>query len=139
MGKKRVVLDTNILISALGWDGKPREIVRKILNGEFEWVISQKQVIELQRVLNYPKFDFTAEQKARFLTLVLEVAVVVETHGGIDVIKDDPDDNVIVETAVENDAPFIVTGDDHLLSIKQYNKVKIVTASEFLELSSYAP
>jgi len=55
MGKKKVVLDTNVLISAFGWKGKQRIIFEKILNREFELIISQKQLIELYEVLSYPK------------------------------------------------------------------------------------
>ena len=63
MGKKRIVLDTNILISALGWSGNPRIIFDKVIEGEFELILSFKQLDELLRVLNYPKFKFTYEQK----------------------------------------------------------------------------
>ena len=59
MGKKKVVLDTNVLISALGWNGKSKEIFRRILRNELELIISSSQLKELQKVMNYPKFDFT--------------------------------------------------------------------------------
>ena len=136
MGKK-IVLDTNILISAFGWEGNPKEIFRKILNKEFELIISYKQIQELQRVLNYPKFKFTNEQKLRFMNVILEIATLVETHNGIDIIKEDPSDNIILESALENNVEFIITGDEHLLKLKSYGKIKIVTASEFLQLFNY--
>jgi len=132
MGKKKLVLDTNILISALGWKGKPNEIFRKVLNEEFELIISRKQIEELKEVMNYPKFSFAEEQKSRFITLLLNVAKVVEISNKLKVIKEDPDDDVILETAVENNADFIISGDDHLLKLKEYSNIKIVTANEFL-------
>ena len=78
MGKKKVVLDTNILISTLGWKGKPREIFNRIIKGEFELMISTEQIEELSEAMNYPKLGFTEEQKLRFLTLVLEIANLIE-------------------------------------------------------------
>ena len=132
MGKKKLVLDTNILISALGWKGKPNEIFRKVLDEEFELIISRKQIEELKEVMNYPKFSFAEEQKSRFITLLLNVAKVVEISNKLKVIKEDPDDDVILETAVENNADFIISGDDHLLKLKEYSNIKIVTANEFL-------
>ena len=132
MGKKKVVLDTNILISALGWEGKPKEIFRKALNSEFELIISNQQLDELRRVINYPKFDFTYQQKARFLAIILEVAKVIEVSGNLDVISEDPDDNIILETAVDAGADFIVSGDEHLLKLAEYTNVKIVSAADFL-------
>jgi len=134
MGKKRIVLDTNILISAFGWHGKPKEIFSKVLNKEFELIISQKQIEEIKRVLNYKKFNFTSEQKIKFLEILFLEAKVVEIKNRLDVIKEDPSDNMILETAIENDVEFIISGDDHLLKLKQYENVKIVSASEFLKM-----
>ena len=64
MGKTKVTLDTNILISAFGWKGKPKQVFAKALKGEVELVISDKQFDELERVLDYPKFSFTEKQRA---------------------------------------------------------------------------
>ncbi|MGI0141648.1 MAG: PIN domain-containing protein [Candidatus Micrarchaeales archaeon] len=63
MGKKKIVLDTNILISAIGWQGKSRQIFNKVTSGELILVISYEQFIEFARVLNYPKFGFTKIEK----------------------------------------------------------------------------
>lgn len=134
MGKKKIVLDTNILISAIGWSGRPKEIFRRILNEEFELIISQKQIKELQRVLEYPKFKFTDEQKSRFLRILLKTATVVKTPDKLKVIEEDPADNIILESAIKNNADFIISGDEHILKIKKFGKVRIVTASKFLEL-----
>ncbi len=132
MGKKKIVLDTNILISALGWLGKPKQIFNMVLDGELELLISQRQIQELEKVLNYPRLGFTEDQKTRFLSVLLEAATLVETSNTLQVVKEDPDDDVILESAVENNADFLITGDPHLLKIKQFNKVKILTAAQFL-------
>ena len=137
MCEKKIVLDTNILISALGWRGKPNEIFRKVINGELELIISKKQIEELQLTLEYPKFSFTESQKSRFLEILLAVARIVENHGKFDLIKDDPDDNVILGSAIENNADFIISGDMHLLRLRKYNNIKIVTAAEFLDIIKY--
>ena len=134
MGKKKVVLDTNILISALGWKGKSRIIFSKCLQGEFELVISSHQLDELRRVLDYPKFKFTEEQKLTFLGIVISIATVVEIIGELKVIKKDLDDNIILETAVVGDVDFIISGDSHLLDLNQFANIKIVTANTFTQL-----
>lgn len=134
MGKKKIVLDTNILISALGWKGNPKEIFTRVIEKEFELVLSRKQLEEIKEVLNYPKFTFTEDQKTKFLSILLEIATIVETQDSIDVIKEDPDDNMILETALENDVEYIVTGDDHLLKLKNFGTIKIITAAEFIAL-----
>lgn len=132
MGKTKVFLDTNILISALGWKGKPRVIFEKCLHGELELVTSPNQIEELKRVMDYPKFNFTEEQKARFISIILGIAVMVEIPGKVKVVEEDPDDDVMVETAIVGNADYLISGDPHLLKLKEFAKVKIVTASEFL-------
>lgn len=133
MGQKCIVLDTNILISAFGWRGKPREIFERVLNNEFELIISKKQLIEIRRVLNYPKFKFTEDQKQRFLDILGNAARIVETHNEIDVIKEDPADNMFLEAAIEYEAAFIVSGDPHLLKLGEFHDIKILTPAQFLE------
>ncbi len=134
MGKKRIILDTNILISALGWKGNPRIIFDRVIAGEFELILSYKQLNELLRVLNYPKFKFTDEQKDRFLSILLEVAILVKTESEVDVIKEDPNDNVILEPTNEMKIDYIISGNDHLLKVKEFKGAKIVTAKEFLDM-----
>ena len=87
MGKEKVVLDTNILISALGWDGKQRTIFEMCIDGKYELITSQKQIDELTRVIGYPKFSFTQDQKDTFLSIFLKIATVVEVEREINVIE----------------------------------------------------
>ena len=104
MGKTKVVLDTNVLISALGWNGVPRKIVQKCLRGELTVVTSSEQIDELRRVMDYPKFTFTEEQKNIFISIILEVAEMVEITRKLKFVKDDPDDDAILETALAGNA-----------------------------------
>ena len=69
MGKRtKVTLDTNVLISALGWKGNPHRILQKAIDGEIELFLSNEQFEEFARVLDYPKFDLTDDQKSRSWT-----------------------------------------------------------------------
>ena len=134
MGKKKVILDTNVLISALGWRGIPRTLLRNVIEGKIELVISNKQFNELLKVLDYPKFKFASEQKKRFVSILLEIAILIETKQELTIIKDDPSDNIMLETAIEGKADYIVTGDNHLLKLKEFKGIKIVTPKQFLDL-----
>ena len=133
MGKTKVTLDTNILISALGWEGNPKEVFNKIINNKVELIISDDQLDEFLRVLDYPKFEFTEEQKDRFKKLILEAATFVKIIEKIDIIKEDPDDNLILECAVAGNVGYIVTGDPDLLNLKEFRGIKIITAKDFLK------
>jgi putative PIN family toxin of toxin-antitoxin system len=133
MGKTKVTLDTNILISALGWEGNPQKVFGKVVDGQLELVISDDQFNELAEVLEYPKFQFTDAQKDRIKSLILEVATFVKPVEKIDFIKNDPDDNTILEAAVAGNVDYIVSGDLDLLVLKKFREFKIVTAKEFLD------
>lgn len=133
MEKTKVLLDTNILISALGWNSKPKEIFLKCIAGELKLITSPDQMDELRRVMDYPKFHFNEEQKESFISILLEVAEMVEITGKVKVIKDDPDDDAILETALVGETDYIISGDPHLLKLKEFAGIKIVTAKEFLE------
>ena len=127
MGKTKVFLDTNILISALGWRGKPKVIFEKCLHDELELITSPNQISELKRVMDYPKFNFTEEQKATFISIILEMATMVEIPGKLKIIQEDPDDNAMLETAVVGNVAYLISGDPHLLQLKEFGE-----ASEFL-------
>lgn len=133
MGKTKATLDTNILISALGWKGNPKQVFNKIVNREIELVISDAQFDELSETLDYPKFQFTEEQKDRFKALILEVSTFVKPTEKIDAIKNDPDDNIILEAAVAGNVDYIVSGDPDLLDLRKFREIKIRTAKEFLD------
>lgn len=131
MGKKKITADTNILISALGWRGPPHRILEKVSLDELELFTSYEQFEELSRVLDYPKFGFTEDQKRRYKEFISEKATFVKSPIRLDVIKDDPSDNRILECALVAGAGYIISGDDHLLSIRKFRRIKIMKASEF--------
>jgi uncharacterized protein len=134
MGKKKIVIDTNNLISALGWEGNSRGLLRRVIIGKYEWYISRKQIKELCRVMDYPKFKFTFDQKSWFLELIYSVANVIDTNLVLIVVGEAGDD-AILETAVEAGACCIISGDMHLRKLKEYNGIKIMGVEEFLKLS----
>ena len=97
-------------------------------------MVSLEQVEELRRVMEYPKFNFTNEQKEAFTSIVLEITTIVEISGNVRVVKEDPDGDVILETAIIGNANHIIGGDPHLLNLKKFGGIKIVTANEFISL-----
>jgi putative PIN family toxin of toxin-antitoxin system len=133
VGKTKVTIDTNILVSGFGWKGNPHRVLDMVVRGEIELFTSREQFEELSRVLDYPKFEFSDKQKVGFKSLLSSVASFVETATELDIIKEDPTDNRILECAMVADVDFIVSGDEHLLSIKKFGRIEILMASEFLK------
>jgi len=132
MGKKKIVVDTNNLISGLGWEGNSRELIRKIINKEYELCISIKQLAELKRVMDYLKFNFTEQQKSKFLEILTEIATIADTKTSLNITRD-PEDNMLLECAVEVNADYIISGDEDLKKLKEFKGIKIVSVKDFLE------
>ncbi len=132
----RIVLDTNILISGLlAETGPPGLLLRLWLEGKFELITSKAQLEELSRVLDYKKIKvrIPPDQTADLLNHIDALAVIIETLPSID-LSSDPDDNIILATAIEAQANFIVSGDkSDLLSLKKAEGVPIITARQALK------
>lgn len=130
----RVVLDTNVYISAMLFGGKCEEILKLAGQGLFEVVISKKILGEIKSVLK-GKFYWTDKQIAEVIKYIKEIASIVNPEISLTIVKEDHADNKIIECAVASNATYIVTGDRrHLLPIKEYAGIKIVSPIEFLRL-----
>jgi putative PIN family toxin of toxin-antitoxin system len=129
----KVVLDTNILISEILFGGKPRRILELAFRGEIQVCVSEPILEELKGVLRRPKFDFSAEVVQTILTELTGLADFVYPSQKIEVVAEDPDDNRIMECALEARADYIITGDSHLLSLMSFKDILIITPEKFLE------
>ena len=129
----KAVLDTNVFISALFWKGVPYEVVRKSLTGEFLIIISPEIIEEIsERLLN--KFKFPLADANDFIEIITINSYIVEPKNKLKVVKEDPNDDKIIECAYEGGADYIVSGDKHLLRLKEYRRIKIITPREFIKI-----
>ncbi|MBI5788735.1 MAG: putative toxin-antitoxin system toxin component, PIN family [Candidatus Schekmanbacteria bacterium] len=129
----KVVADTNIYISALNFAGIPDEILSLARKGEIELFISPPILQEIEEVL-LGKFEWAA---ARFKKAVVDIEKfthLVQPMENLLIIKEDEDDNRILECAQAAQAQFIVSGDNHLRKLKTFQEIKIVSPIEFLGL-----
>lgn len=131
----RVVIDTNVLVSAVIGHGKPRRLLMRVLLGGDSAVTSRELVAELAEVLTREKFSLTEAQIARFVAIYVRRAEVVALHRRVvDAVDEDPDDNIVLDTAVSGGAAFVVTGDKHLLALEEFEEVQIVTVDTALRI-----
>ncbi len=126
------MLDTNILVSALGWQGPERLVYERCGAGLMHLATSPALLDELERVLRYPKFLFTESEIQAFLRNVIAIARLVHPRQRIDVVQQDPDDNRVLECAVEAGAEWIVSGDPDLLELREYEGIQILSAAAAL-------
>lgn len=135
----KAVFDSNIYISALiKPTGTQALLIEKALMGECQIVISLEILNEIYRVLAYPrilkKLTATPEQIKRLFHHVSTHAFLVEIGQIIRAVESDPDDNIIVTTAVRGQADYIVSGNDHLLDLKKFRNIKIVNGRDFMDI-----
>lgn len=128
----RAVLDTNTIVSGLGWGGAPGAVLDAALQGQFEFVTSPALLDELRRVLAYPKLHAVIGPASDLVELVAIAALVVEPTETVEIARD-PDDNRVIEAALTGRADVIVSGDQDLLTLQQVGRIDILTPQQFLD------
>ena len=135
-----VVLDTNVIISALlSPKGAPAEIINRWEAGEFDVVTSPPLLAELKRALEYGRVKKHLNQPRKTVATLIKrletVATVVAPPPSLGVIEEDPADNRVLECALASKASYIVTGDAHLLKLKEHQGVIILNPAGFLAMA----
>jgi|GEM_PF-3655255 putative PIN family toxin of toxin-antitoxin system len=120
MGEKKVIIDTNVILSGFGWNGKARELLIKVIE-EYEWYISKEQLEEIERVLEYPKLKNVSKD----LLLFLEKNCIIIKGGSGNI------DNMLIEMAFRENI-LLITGDKEMLQTK---KCKLMSVSEFMNMN----
>jgi putative PIN family toxin of toxin-antitoxin system len=139
MGKKkekvkRVVLDTNILVSSLFFTGALSRFVELWRKGKIIPVISKETFEELTRVLQYPKFSLLKDEINSVIELeILPYFEIIEVVKPVKNVCRDPGDDKFISCALAAYADFIVSGDKDLCELRQYKTVKIINPSDFLK------
>jgi putative PIN family toxin of toxin-antitoxin system len=132
----RVVADTNIVVSGLLWRGNPRLVLEAARDGLISLYTSGVLLDELEEVLIRDKFVvrlLTAGVRAHELVLGYgALAKVIEPGKIAPVVHADPDDDAVIACAISSQSEIIVSGDSHLLKLKQYMNIHIVTAAELI-------
>ena len=130
----KVVLYTNVFISGIHWLGDSNKVLSMWRNEKFELIISLEIIEEIITTLKNFKIVLSEEEIGYWKDIILENSLLVEPEEEIDIVKDDQDDNKFIEVAVMGKAKYIITQDNHLLKIKEFREIKILTPKEFLEI-----
>lgn len=129
----RVVVDTNVLVSALVGHGKPRRLVLKLL-GKHTVILSREMLAELADVLARDRFMIKDSQLERYLSGLVRKSEIVTISTRFKMISEDPDDDTVLNTAYSGKANYIVTGDRHLLALREFKGIEIVKVTHMLEI-----
>ena len=127
----RIVVDTNVIASAIFFGGRPKELLEYLVSRKIEAFASPEIVEEYKDTVEYLCSRYREKPHLLPLADVVSALRIVEPSLRIDVCRD-PDDNKFIECAFEAKCIYVVSGDKDLLSLKRFNDIKIVTVAEFL-------
>lgn len=130
----RVVIDTNILVSAAIAGRKPASIITWIINEpDYEWVVSKEILAEYQEVLSRRKLKLTDVQKERWFDLIQDSTKLIDVSIEIDFPRDQKDAKFIA-CALSANADFLITGDRDFTEVQSLENTLIISVSLFAEL-----
>ncbi len=132
----RIVIDTNIWISGLLWRGDAWRLLNLAEQGRVELCVAYPMLLELEEVLAYerfqPRLETLQQTPAQLAVYALSLASAFDVSRGVTpLVLADPDDDIFLLCAVEANAAYVVTNDRHLLSLKTYREIAIVTVEDF--------
>lgn len=129
----KLVLDSNVIISGIVFGGKPRKLLQHVIEGGLELYLSKEIINEVIEILR-KKFKYPHRMLLAVDNELASIWIIVEPDIKVDFITEDEDDNQIFECALSAECDYIVSGDHHLLSIKNHQSIEIKSVSEFLDM-----
>ena len=137
-----IVVDTNVLISAILWKGPPSDALKIILE-KYSLVQSQSTLKEFEKVIKREKFARILEKRGLTIETVIETLITQsrlydvskKAESTARAVKiEDVDDLIFIELGLEANAKFVVSGDKHLLELDEVENIRILSVAEFLRL-----
>lgn len=127
----KVVFDSNVWISAILFGGKPKQAIDLALNkGQ---IFCSIYILEEIRDVLKENFNLPQDRIEELTEAILDITEIIPVTGELENIITDPKDNPIIETALLAKADFLVTGDKHILALRKYRNVQIITVGQFLK------
>lgn len=129
-----IAADTNVIISALLWEGNESKIIGLAEEGKIKLLSSAALLSELKNVLSHERFGLEEKTVDENIKYILTISEIVSPKRKLKVIRDDPADDRVLECALEGRADYIVSGSKHLLQLNEFHRIKIVRAKELLDI-----
>lgn len=132
----KCVIDTNVYISGIFWKGKPGKILHLGKKEKFINFISQPILDEIKDVLTRKDkpFKLLSQEAEDIIANIISYSFLIKPNTKLNVIKEDEQDNRILECALESGANYIISGDPHIRELKKFKDIEMVSPTEFLEI-----
>jgi putative PIN family toxin of toxin-antitoxin system len=129
----RIVLDANIFVSSFFWGGNPRMVLERVIEGIDELFVTKEILDEIGEVMGRPKFHADKEEIDYFINSIEEIGNKIIPKKQIKNGSRDKTDNKYIECGIAANVGYIISGDIHLLELREYENIKIITAKNYLE------
>ena len=126
----KIVIDTNIVASAIFFGGRPRKLLELLLQRELSAFITREIIEEYQETIEFLQNEYPSKPITVPLTQIIAACNMIETTSRVKVCRD-PDDDKFFACALDSRSLYIVSGDKDLLAVKQYKDVQVVTVAQF--------
>ena len=130
----QLVIDINVFVSALISTRSIPALLLDEAGKKYTLFISKEILGEVEEVISRKKFGFSTQKISSAMEAIMSFSEIINPEIKVDVIKSDPDDNKILECAIACNAQYIVSGDSHLLDLREYGSIKIINPKNALEL-----
>ena len=125
------VLDTNVFVSGIFWKGESNKALLAWRDGKFNLITSLDIILEIIRILKDFKIQLPGESIKEWTDLIVTNSIIVKPKEKVNIVKDDPKDNMFIEAAIAGMAEYIVSQDKHLLRLENVQDIKIITPIKF--------
>jgi len=122
------------MISAIINDGTSRRLLREIIQGKHVLITSKQIINELEQVLSRSKFKMSKDEVKKITDILTSSSDIIKIKSKFKIVRDDPDDDMFINTAHDGKVDYIISGDKDLLKIKKFRNVKMLTVNEMLEI-----
>jgi putative PIN family toxin of toxin-antitoxin system len=126
-----IVIDTNVLISGYLWSGKPRQAIKIIGDPPYELLYCRASLSELVRILS-EKFYLSSDEIIKIVSNIKHNGKQVHVASEESPISEDVSDNLFINLAIDGGAKTIISGDSHLLKLKEFKAIEIIKVADFL-------
>ena len=130
----KLVLDSNIFISAFYWGGNFQQVINRVIEGQDELYITNEIINEIAEVMGRTKFKTKPEIIERYIRAIEKIGKKVFITGKVKGICRDKDDDDKIECGFLSGADYLITGDSDLLVLREYQQIKIITIKSFFEI-----
>jgi uncharacterized protein len=127
-----IVIDTNVLISGYLWTGTPRQAIRIVGDPPYELLYCRESLTELVRILS-EKFYLFPDEIIKIVSNIKHKGRQVYIDSDESPISEDASDNLFINLAIDGGAKTIISGDSHLLKLKEFRGIEIIKVAGFLK------